>query len=348
MSVRPEGTSEAQVRDVIVQVYLAGGHRQELVLREDAPELTELLKVLVNRGSDGASTADQFFQLPVNGGRTACSFSSRQLVALITNPPVVVDVQQAAVPQDTPAEPADAEGLKPDVALDVSPEPVLVHSPNCLVIDDFLSPDEHRDMLALALQEHQRFEKGTVESKESHYRSNRVILDFQEDAHSRLVQNRLLVWLPFLVQGMGLDLFPLETVEIQLTASNHGEFYRRHQDGGAGSKQADSRALTCVYYFFRQPKPFAGGDLLLYDWRRQGEALTAADSFRRIEPLSNRLVVFPSDAFHELMPVRCPSREFADSRFAMTIWLHRAKEPNAEARFGWGHFRCGAVPSGFA
>ena len=33
--------------------------------------------------------------------------------------------------------------------------------------------------------------------------------------------------------------------------------------------------------------------------------------------------------FHEAMPVRCPSGEFADSRFAITTWLHRADKPDA-------------------
>jgi len=134
-----------------------------------------------------------------------------------------------------------------------------------------------------------------------------------------------------------------------LTASNHGDFYRKHRDGGSAANQAtDPRTLTCVYYFFADPKPFAGGDLRLYDWRRQGETFAPADSFQQIAPVSNRLVVFASDAYHELLPVRCPSRLFADSRFAMTVWIRRAHQPDPDASFGWGHFRCGTVPDGFA
>ena len=65
-------------------------------------------------------------------------------------------------------------------------------------------------------------------------------------------------------------------------------------------------------------------------------------------PQANRLVVFPSEEFHEAMPVRCPSHAFADSRFAVTTWLHRAARLDPEATFGWGHLRCGVVAPQFA
>jgi Rps23 Pro-64 3,4-dihydroxylase Tpa1-like proline 4-hydroxylase len=221
----------------------------------------------------------------------------------------------------------------------------LVYTPRHVIIDDFLGLDEHRDMLAYALANQQHFAAGTVTSNDAHYRKNLVIMDFHTTPHSVLIQNRLLTWFPYITQMLGMELFPLDSVESQLTASNDGHFFRVHADGG--SDETKPRTLSCIYYFFREPRPFAGGALRLYDTWQQGEQRAPAASWQEIEPVSNRLVVFPSDSHHELMRIRCPSRQFGDSRFAVTNWLRRAAKPNPQATFGWGHMHCGVVPDDF-
>jgi Rps23 Pro-64 3,4-dihydroxylase Tpa1-like proline 4-hydroxylase len=87
--------------------------------------------------------------------------------------------------------------------------------------------------------------------------------------------------------------------------------------------------------------------LRLYDCIEEGRSRRAAETFTAVTPAANRLVVFPSEEFHEAMPVRCPSKQFADSRFAVTTWLHRAARPDPSLAFGWGHFRCGVVAPQF-
>jgi SM-20-related protein len=77
--------------------------------------------------------------------------------------------------------------------------------------------------------------------------------------------------------------------------------------------------LSGVYYFHAEPKAFTGGALRLYAIGGQGER------YVDIEPTHNSLLMFPSWAPHEVMPVRCPSRRFVDSRFAINCWVHRAK-----------------------
>jgi asparagine synthetase B (glutamine-hydrolysing) len=44
-----------------------------------------------------------------------------------------------------------------------------------------------------------------------------------------------------------------------------------------------------------------------------------------IEPIHNSLLMFPSWAPHEVMPVNCPSQRFIDSRFAINCWVHRER-----------------------
>jgi Rps23 Pro-64 3,4-dihydroxylase Tpa1-like proline 4-hydroxylase len=38
------------------------------------------------------------------------------------------------------------------------------------------------------------------------------------------------------------------------------------------------------------------------------------------------LVIFPSRAPHELLPVRVPSKKFEDNRFTINGWIHRGDE----------------------
>ncbi len=85
----------------------------------------------------------------------------------------------------------------------------------------------------------------------------------------------------------------------------------------------------------------------LYDTLDYGGELRRADSFEAIEPVNNRLVAFTARTFHELRPIRCPSKKFEDSRFAVTNWIHRTDKPDPAATFGWGHFHCGTVPPAF-
>jgi SM-20-related protein len=42
-----------------------------------------------------------------------------------------------------------------------------------------------------------------------------------------------------------------------------------------------------------------------------------------IVPQPNQIVFFPCSLLHEITPVECPSRAFADSRFTLNGWLHK-------------------------
>ena len=129
-------------------------------------------------------------------GRAACSFSSRQLVSITTRPPVVIQIEQAPLP------PPQRQNL-------VQPaDPITIQSPKHVVIDDFLAPDEHKDMLAYALKNEEQFNAGTVTSDDANHRRNLVIMNFHESAHSKLLCNRLLTWFPQLTKMLGQDVFP--------------------------------------------------------------------------------------------------------------------------------------------
>ena len=317
-------------RDIKLTVGLVDGQSHEVVLPEDAPELVSLFSGLSTPAAGG-----RFVQLPLDGGRAAWSFQTSQVVSIVSEPPVILQVDGGQV--------GAAPSRVGTAALQAAPRARL-RRPRFVVIDDFLSAQEHDELLAFALLAEEQFQKGTVTTYQPGVRQNLVILNFGDSVHSHLLENRLLTWFPLLAKSLDMSVFPLAVVESQLTAAADGYYFKQHSDEAPDVP----RVLTCLYYLHREPRGFAGGDLRLYDCIEEDGARQAAKTFTAVSPVANWLVVFPSDEFHEAMPVRCPSKAFADSRFAVTTWLHRAGRPDPTATFGWGHFRCGVVAPQFA
>jgi Rps23 Pro-64 3,4-dihydroxylase Tpa1-like proline 4-hydroxylase len=81
--------------------------------------------------------------------------------------------------------------------------------------------------------------------------------------------------------------------------------------------------MTFVYFFHREPRQFEGGELRLHDSKNGGDHPLSTGSYQTIVPEQNQIVFFPSSTLHEITPVHCRSRSFADSRFTVNGWLHR-------------------------
>jgi SM-20-related protein len=115
---------------------------------------------------------------------------------------------------------------------------------------------------------------------------------------------------PVLQCRFGTDL--RETpIELLAQAYNDGSFFGKHSDAHAGGPNWQRR-LSGIYYLHAQPRKFEGGSLVLYD--RRGNA-------HLIDPEHNSVVFFPRDVLHEVLPVRCTSKAFEDSRFAINVWI---------------------------
>ena len=112
-------------------------------------------------------------------------------------------------------------------------------------------------------------------------------------------------------------------IELELTAYRGGGFCLPHRDSGhKRTKRTNSRVISFAYYFHHEPKGFAGGELLLYDTSVAMDDFAPA-AFSRIEPVNNSLVLFPSDYYHEVLPVQATSDAFENTRFTVNGWLHR-------------------------
>jgi Rps23 Pro-64 3,4-dihydroxylase Tpa1-like proline 4-hydroxylase len=199
-------------------------------------------------------------------------------------------------------------------------------SAECMVLDEFLTLAELNTLRQYILEQEMRFEISEVVSPgvtggavDYDHRRSRVLVDL--GGHEKVIVDRLLACLPRILEKWGRDPFPISRVETQSTASNHGDFFHCHIDNGADPVAA--REITFVYFFHREPKQFSGGELRIYDSRRENDNYVPTANYRTIVPEQNQLILFASGLSHEVTPVECPSRNFADSRFTVNGWIHK-------------------------
>ena len=187
--------------------------------------------------------------------------------------------------------------------------------PYC-VYQGFLEADAHDGLLAWAIANEAKFEPTTLGGEERVDASLRVSLGVRDfELMKAILHQRVLDFVPTLIRDLRVTPFEPSEVTLELVAHNDGAFYTRHTDLDLGGERSTSyRLLSAVYYFHAEPKAFSGGALRLEQF--------GAD-FVDVQPEQNTLLVFPSWAPHEVLPVSCPSRRFSDSRFAVNCWVHR-------------------------
>lgn len=190
---------------------------------------------------------------------------------------------------------------------------------NYLQIDGFLTREDKKRLLNYVFAEEAEFVPTNTSTDEVNYRRSSVLYAFPDFAE--LIRDRIQSIAPDILRTLELSPFSIDRVESQLTAHNDGNYYKVHNDNG--SSNTATRELTYVYYFYREPQPFSGGELVIYDSKVENTYYVNANSFKTIEPRNNSVVFFLSRYMHEVLPVSCPSRSFQDSRFTINGWIHR-------------------------
>jgi len=212
--------------------------------------------------------------------------------------------------------------------------PAVVRA-QCLVLDEFLAPQELDELVSYALEHEPEFRASEVISPSGdpgtidyNHRRSRVLMDLGK--HEGIMLDRIRGVLPGVLDQLGIEEFPVTRVEAQVTASNDGDFFGEHCDDA--QEAISSRRLTFVYFFHREPRQFEGGELRLHDSRGSEPQQSAGSyeaggyqvgGYQTIVPQQNQIVFFPCSVLHEITPVKCPSRSFADSRFTLNGWLHK-------------------------
>jgi Rps23 Pro-64 3,4-dihydroxylase Tpa1-like proline 4-hydroxylase len=135
-----------------------------------------------------------------------------------------------------------------------------------------------------------------------------------------LLNERIKAQLAEVLRRLKYDPFPLGRIELQATASGDGDYFRMHQD----SDDQSTREISFVYFFFREPQQFFGGELRVFETSLVDGRPVPTDRQQTLAPRQNVAVFFPSRHEHEVLPTRVPSKSFADNRFTITGWIHRA------------------------
>jgi Rps23 Pro-64 3,4-dihydroxylase Tpa1-like proline 4-hydroxylase len=196
----------------------------------------------------------------------------------------------------------------------------------CVVLDEFLAPQEVQELMRFTLEHEGEFTTSEVVSPvvengivNHEHRRSRVLMNLGR--YEDLIALRIKTVMPQVLQELGMEQFNVADLEVQITASNDGDFFRFHSDNG--SDRVASRYLTFVYFFNREPRAFEGGELRIHDARLQDQKYVSEGSYRAINPQQNQIVFFPCELLHEITPVKCSSQLFADSRFTLNGWLRK-------------------------
>lgn len=212
---------------------------------------------------------------------------------------------------------------KASVALAERPESLPAR---CVVLDEFLAPQELEDLVRFTMDHEADFQTSEVLSPHGDegmvnydHRRSHVLMDVGR--HQDVILERIKTVLPEVLQNLGMEEFEITGVEAQITASNDGDFFHFHSDNA--SEPVSSRNLTFVYFFHQEPRQFEGGDLRIHDAHLEDGAYVSRGTCQTIVPRQNQIVFFPCELMHEITPVKCASQRFADSRFTLNGWLRR-------------------------
>lgn len=179
-----------------------------------------------------------------------------------------------------------------------------------VIIRDFLDPAV-RDALHIGLlaKRTELLAAGTTQGIHLDYRRSRILADCFRHVEPTLEQAfyaRFLAYWPEAQSRLRIAGFEPSLSETHALFYGDGDFFAPHHDTGP----ENTRRVTFVCNLHPTPRSFEGGDLILYDtYFRPGcashdpEEPCFAATYTRIIPEDNRLVVFPSEFYHEVTRV---------------------------------------------
>jgi SM-20-related protein len=188
-----------------------------------------------------------------------------------------------------------------------------------VVLDEFLGRPELDRLVEWVVGQRAGFTASRVISERGHdgrhdvaHRRSAVL--FSPGPLQRVFEQRLLSVLDEVAGALRLPVRPVRRIEMQITASGDGEYFRPHTDNS--HELLSSRWLTYVYFFHREPVRFTGGRLRVFDPRGGAQGAPLAE----VTPRQNQIVFFSPHLLHEIETVHCPSGRFEDSRFTVNGW----------------------------
>lgn len=179
--------------------------------------------------------------------------------------------------------------------------------------DDFLGPQQNQALYHDTLARQPLFHPTEVQSADLYEKQRQNLVTYEVGPAGELMRERIAQELPGICHRLNMAAIAIRFIQLKLGAYQGGDFFKAHQDNG---ENHPDRLISFVYYFNREPKPYRGGDLLLYDSRFSPRAYVRT-VFTRIIPRNNSIVFFPSEYFHEVTPIETDTQDFASSRFTL-------------------------------
>lgn len=182
---------------------------------------------------------------------------------------------------------------------------------------NFLDKKTNRRLYKYTLSIEDKFDAAGVledeeEKEDLDYRKAKVVYDYDFEEFYKIITARILDKFPQVCELLQVKEYPIDEVEVHLTAHNDGDYFKRHAD--SGSRETNNRIITFVYYFNCVPKKFKHGELVLLEKKKTV-----------ISPRNNKIIFFNSSAEHEVKRIICPTKKFAHSRFTLNGWILKKK-----------------------
>ena len=183
-----------------------------------------------------------------------------------------------------------------------------------VVLDDFLGRETNRRLLDDALARESIFTTTELQNSDEYGRQQRTnLVTYDVGAAGEALCALVRQHYPLVCARLNMPAPALQFIQRKIAAYRHGDYFNAHQDNGLNHKD---RRISFVYYFHQEPKPYRGGDLLLYDSRFDPRAYVRT-LFTRIVPRNDSIIFFPSEYFHEVVAVDTDVGEFSASRFTI-------------------------------
>jgi SM-20-related protein len=274
--------------EVRVKLLLRGGHGWEFCCKDDDPIVFGLVSALPGADVGGNLPPDGLVQIETRTGERL--FLTRSSLVSVEIIPV--------------ADPLKFLGIKRLAAPSAS-YPTGASVPSPFVLANGVLPDDvHAALIAHVLSH-------DAEAVRSHSGMRELDLGPLEQPVAKALRSQL-------AHGVVILGIPHEAeVECRLRLF------------GVGDTQAvcwepnPTNVVHMVYHFYKQPKGFTGGGIRLFDGRAENGMRSAMASFRDLEIGNNDMLIFPEKVLGAGLPVRCPTRAFADGLFVVHGILRR-------------------------
>ena len=204
----------------------------------------------------------------------------------------------------------------------------------CLKIRDFFTESVNKAVMEEALANESKFETAFIFDGINEERRNNMFCGYDKIYDKRRDESALIGALHtkftlneefadiLLTSEFPLSEFKLTNVhETQVSRYGENQHYTYHKD----RSDKLGRLISIVYYFFKEPKTWTGGELCITNsLAYNGKLIEENPNVKTIIPENNMAVIFGNQTLHCVLDTHAPE-QFDQGRFSANIWLGRKR-----------------------